>query len=274
MGAASNQTPAASTLAGWKFHDQHIQANQLTTTAISAESTLIAGGPPLLEQLRDTNAAEAVLAPAGLQPGPGGEEATDVSPQLSTKGDIVFPIGMLETAAIQQNKQVQRIFEIGSARSYFIPGRTIQGLNFGRIFFNGPSLLRCLYAVYKDANALTQFGELTEGLFIEHKSEQSPGYGHFLINLQSDLFNQAFGVGFFFKDQKGRWYGAFYCEMAFIVGHQLSISAGSVLLVEGVTAQFDTVRPIDITGAKNFGESFAIASPPAFFVGTPGAVTP
>jgi hypothetical protein len=266
----------APTLAGWKFHDQHIQTNQLSTTAISAESTLVAGGPPMLEQLRDTSANQGVLAEGGtqgtdpLQPtGP-----ADPSPEYTTKSDVVFPIGLLESAAVQQNKQVQRIFEIGSARSYFIPGRTLQGLNLGRIFFNGPSLLRCLYAVYRDANAAVNYPANTQALTIPFKTEQTAGYGQFLINLQSDLFNQPFGLGFFFKDQKNRWYGAFYCEMVFVIGHQLSISAGSVLLVEGVTCQFDTVRPIDIVGAKASGTGLAIGIPPAFAIGAPAPVTP
>ena len=226
---------------------------------------MVTAGPPLLEQMREADSGPDILADVGLQPGSELDQPEN-SPILRTKGDVVFPLGLLETFAMNQSKQVQRIFEIGSARSYFIPGRTVQGLNLGKIFTNGPNLLRSLYAVYRDDGDTVGFSAEVEAVNIPYHPEQTPGYGQFLINLQSDLFNQAFGVAVFFKDQRGRWYGAFYCEMAFIQGHQLSISAGSNLLVEGVSVQFDTCRPIDVTGARQ-ASKFIVSTPPAFSVG-------
>lgn len=274
---APGSSTAAATLNDWRFHDTHVQTNTLDATAITAESTLIAGGPPMLEQFRESdNTAWINDVHAGIQApetqtiDEDGNPISNNSPIYTTTSDVVFPIGLLETFSLNQAKQVQRVFEIGSARSYFIPGRTVQGLNFGRIFFNGPSLLRCLYAVYKDrdpggSSIASGYESMTQAVSIPYHAEQNPGFGHFLINLQSDLFNQHFGIGCFFKDVKGRWYGAFYCEMAMVQSHNLSISAGSTLLVEGASAQFDTVRPIDITGVSRPSD-FLVSTPPAFEV--------
>jgi hypothetical protein len=53
---------------------------------------------------------------------------------------------VLENVGLSQSKQLQRLFEIGSSRSYFIPGRVIGSITLGRVLYHGPSLLKVLYA--------------------------------------------------------------------------------------------------------------------------------
>ena len=48
------------------------------------------------------------------------------------QANVAYPIGVLENVMIGQNKVLQRIFEIGSIRSYFVPGRTIGQFSIGR----------------------------------------------------------------------------------------------------------------------------------------------
>jgi len=276
------------TLNNWNFHDQHIQTNQLESSYISAESTLIAAGPPTLPSLINAGLSsvgsleDRALAESGIQDAPQNlqeqaNDAPDVAPKLATESDVVFPVGLLENFGIGQNKQVQRIYEIGSSRSYFIPGRTLQNLQFSRVFFNGPSLMKALYAVYEDSSAISAYEANLNDVRIAYSSstKNRPGYGQFFINLQSDLFNQPFGLAVMFRDQRSRWYGAFYCEMAYLQGHQFSVSAGSVLIVEGAQAQFDNLVPIDIAG--EVGRSYlnsatvsGINTPPAFETGVGG----
>ena len=181
---------------------------------------------------------------------------------------MVFPIGVLENVGLSQSKQLQRIFEIGSSRSYFIPGRTIGSVTLGRVLYHGPSLLKVLYAHYKQSAAgalnfmnegkgakinvggveipspnatLLDLPQLQKEL---HRVKFNPGFDDLWMNLASDIFNQPTGIAIYFRNQLDMTLGAVYLEECYVQGHQLSISSGSVLLMEGVSLQFDQVRPI------------------------------
>jgi len=240
--------PAATTsLNNWDFHNHHVQEELIGGEFVSAETTLIAAGPP---RLSDIGNGDATLT--------------------SDEGDSVYPIGVLENVGLSQSKQLQRIFEIGSSRSYFIPGRTIGSLTLGRVLYHGPSLLKVLYAHYKqtasddpDTNlmydpkgstvnvggvqvaspnqTLLELPALQAEL---HRIKYTPGVDDLWMNLASDIFNQPTGICIYFRNQLDMTLGAVYLEECYVQGHQLSISSGSVLLMEGVSLQFDRVRPI------------------------------
>ena len=225
----------------WDFHNFNIQQELKGGQFVSAESTLVAAGPPRLELITDI------------------------------EGEAVYPIGLLESVALSQNKQLQRIFEIGSTRSYFIPGRTVGSVSVGRTFYFGPSLLRVLYAYYKssgDVNIGTAVQDntitLSSGRKVMdplaalivgvdentlHKVKRSPGEDYFYIDLASDLFAQPTGMAIYFKDCNGDAISAMYLEDTYVQGHQMSVSSGSVLIMEGASLQYDRIRPIKmITG--------------------------
>lgn len=228
-------------LTKWEFQNYHIQQDLKGGQFVSAESTLIAAGPPSAES-------------AGTSVG-----ALDV-----------YPIGLLESVAVQQNRQLQRIFEIGSSRSYFIPGRTIGSLTIGRTFYFGPSLMRVLYAYYKQtansaqghvgskpSEAVLEIDGITlpdpESALLDnantdslHTLRRNPGYDYFFIDLASDLFAQPTGMAVYFKDANANSVGAFYMNETYIQSHQMTISSGSVLIMEGVSAQFDSITPIKV----------------------------
>lgn len=251
--------PAATTsFNNWDFHNHHVQAELLGGEFVSAETTLIAAGPPRLTDIT------------------GGPTADDGTIDTIDEGDMVFPIGVLENVGLSQSKQLQRIFEIGSSRSYFIPGRTIGSVTLGRVLYHGPSLMKALYAHYKQsaADAPFQFNHKGRGATINvggvqvpdpnatllelptlqqqlHRVKYNPGYDDLWLNLASDIFNQPTGLAIYFRNQLDMTVGAVYLEECYIQGHQLSISSGSVLLMEGVSLQFDQIRPIrmQLTGA-------------------------
>ena len=77
-----------------------------------------------------------------------------------------------------------------------------------------------------------------------HRVKYSPGFDDLWLNLASDIFNQPTGMAIYFRNQLDMTLGAVYLEECYVQGHQLSISSGSVLLMEGVSLQFDRVRPI------------------------------
>lgn len=237
---------ATTDFSNWDFSNYHVQQELQGGQFVSAETSLIASGPPEL----------------------GGTSAYSQVPS-NTVG-TVYPIGLIENAGLSQSKQLQKIFEVGSSRSYFIPGRVIGSVSLGRIFYYGPSLLRVMYAYYTDdgSRSGTPIGTdapdatitledgsstvsplarlLNRGGNTFHKVRQSPGEDYFYINLASDLFHQPTGLAFYFKDANFNSVGAFYLEQVQTQGHQFSVSSGSVLIMEGASAQFDRIVPIKL----------------------------
>jgi len=228
----------------WNFHNHHVQEELMGGEFISAETTLIAAGPPRLSDVGN------------------GDDTIDTG-----EADLVFPIGVLENVGISQSKQLQRIFEIGSSRSYFVPGRTVGSLSLGRVLYHGPSLLKVLYAHYKQSVGDVKFNHRGKDATINvggvqvpdpnatllnlaqlqselHRVKFNPGYDDLWLNLASDLFNQPTGMAIYFRNQLDMTVGGVYLEECYIQGHQMSISSGSALLMEGVSLQFDQVRPI------------------------------
>jgi len=239
---------ATTSLNNWDFHNFHVQTEPLGGEFISAETTLVAAGPPRLSDVT------------------GGNSQQQGALNTADEGDMVYPIGVLENVGVSQSKQLQRIFEIGSSRSYFIPGRVVGSLTIGRIMYHGPSLLKVLYAHYKqtkgnlrflnEANATTtkngvqlpnpnktllEIPSLQSEL---HRVKFNPGYDDMWMNLSSDIFNQPTGLCLYFRNQNDTTVGAVYLEECYIQGHQMSISSGSVLIMEGASLQFDRVVPI------------------------------
>lgn len=219
----------------WDFHKYRVQQELTGGQFVNAESTLIAAGPPHLS------------------------DAGDIT------GESVYPIGLLETFGLQQSRQLQRIFEIGSSRSYFIPGRTIGSITIGRTFYFGPSLLRVLYAYWKgtadgvdigmkepelagtaDEYAASGDQALLAGLPQQRDLYRNPGYGFMLMDLASDLFAQPTGMAVYFKDANTDTLGGFYLEECYVQGHQMTVSSGSVLIMEGASLQYDLLVPIDL----------------------------
>lgn len=230
---------ASTSFSNWDFYNYHVQQDLQGGQFVSAESTLVAAGPPQVSQT------------AG-----GG-----------TTGGI-YPIGLLESVGIQQSKQLQRIFEIGSTRSYFIPGRAVGSISIGRTFYFGPSLLRVLYAYYRNNTNGIDIGTTPAGSTINvsgmevpdpkaqlldvmdansmHQLRRTPGEDYFFIELASDLFAQPTGMAIYFKDANSVSVGAMYLEFCYVQGHQISISSGSVLVMEGVSMQYDRIVPIKV----------------------------
>lgn len=217
----------------WDFYNQRVERDTTAGQFISAETTLIASGPA---DLTNTSGAR------GIE-GDSTKSATDV---------ICYPIGLLESFGLQQNRQLQRIFEIGSSRSYFIPGRNVGSISLGRTMYYGPSLLRVLYAGHSTTGVVTSSiggGTKTE---IAHVLRRRPGFSedNFYIDLASDLFAQPTGLAVYFKDYDEHTAAAFYLQNCYVQGHQFNVSSGSVLIMEGAQLQYDTLVPIQMQAAK------------------------
>jgi len=205
-------TIGKSDYSNWDFYDKRVDTNVNQGEHVNAASTLVASGIP----------------------------------ELGTEGAVdVYPIGVLESAAVQQSVQLQRLFEIGSNRSYFVPGRVIGSLNLGRTFFSGANLIRSLYASFEGTVDGISYTSKTDSTFGIATGVRAPGdKDNFWIDLASDVFQKGFGLAFYFKDAAYNNVGAFYLENCYLQGHSLNISSGSILIMEGCSAQYDRLRPL------------------------------
>ncbi len=238
---------ATTSLNEWKFFDRHVSSELQGGQFISAATILIAAGPPLLSDFAR-----------------GGTSA-----DVTAASEVAFPIGIIENFGLSQNRQLQRMFEIGSKRSYFIPGRTIGSLSLGRVLFFGPSLLRVLYAYYP----VSAVNAAVPGSNVAHKLGtggverplgkrtpnilDEPGFGSqdvtagenadLWLNLASDLFDHPFGLLVYLRDAQNESYGGFYLEDTNLQAHQFNVNASSVLVAEGTSCQYDKMIPVNIT---------------------------
>lgn len=187
--------------------------------------------------------AESVIVAAGF---PSYAEA-DISNMI--------PIGLVENATIQQNKQLQQLFEIGSRRPFFIPGRHQISATLSRVLFNGPSLMKALYRLRNTdvgTTAATISDIQGEELRGSVASDDLPAAGFtgtsdgdsLYINLASEFFNNPFGLGLFIRNQKGDGYGGVYLEECFIQAHQLSIAAQQTVLLENCSLRSTAVHGV------------------------------
>jgi hypothetical protein len=231
----------------WNWAGEHVQSEVKNGEYLSSESTLLLAGPSRFVHLNTAG---------GLT-------------------NSIVPLGLISNMSMSQQRGVQRLYEIGSKRAYFVPGRMFANFNMGRIMFYGPSLMRMLYALAPvGANSeLGPFGApLATGagqpqtppeyaaLFPNTVLASAPGFGgtgtgndtenrDFFINLASELFNVPFGLIVVYKDTRNRPYGAVYLEECYLETHSMGLDSGSIVIGEQVSGLFDTVTPIQLVSA-------------------------
>jgi hypothetical protein len=164
---------------------------------------------------------------------------------------IVYPVGVTQNLNLSHNRQFSRIFELGSERSYFIPGRTIGQLGLSRILYDGPSILRVLYAYYQDLLPETIVPAMFPNIGAAaipnpHNVIVPPGYENFYVNLASDLFTQPIGLMVVVKNNNIDTYGAFYLESCYVPNHTFAVDAQGVIIQESVAVQFEQAIPIAV----------------------------
>ncbi len=204
-------------LTDWTFQTKHVQPeDNLANGHVSSESIVLVAGPPQV----DDN-----FSGAGL-----------------------IPIGVIESATIAQNKQIQQIYEIGSSKSFLIPGRTQINVGLSRILFSGDSILSALYEYQEDNASELDFKEYDH----DDYTGAAPGYptkdtgdGKYFLNLASSYFNHPTGLGMIFHDSDNDAMAMIYLEDCQIRSHQISIGANQTIVMENVNIMADNVFPID-----------------------------
>jgi hypothetical protein len=228
--------PSNQGLANWRFKDDHVQPALDQSKFISFESCLISAGPP---QLTDLAAA-----------------ATGTVPDTDSRTIAVYPIGLIENFTTGQGQSVNKLFEIGSVRSYLFAGRPDGQASFQRILFHGPSALRSIFASYKDANNLfgSLIGNSAPGTQTIKSGNIAPGTisaagqpdHSFWFNLQNILFRNSFGLLLYMKDTAGTPYAGLYYENAMITQQGFGISAGTVSVMEQISLTYERISPVNV----------------------------
>lgn len=209
-----------SSLDNWNFRSYHMGVDQggVNTNAITPENFLVCSGPARLEQL-----------------------GTD----FSTK---VFPLGMLDSVSISQQKMLQQVREIGSRRSYVISSYAMGNMAISRIMYSQASLLRVLSIAKGDLeNIDNPAGAGNSNAFTGNNVPTATASRDFWINLQSEVFDRPQGLLFYILDQRNLPYGAFYAEEAQIQNHNIGFSAQGISIMEQCSLIFDRLVPVAVS---------------------------
>jgi hypothetical protein len=217
----------------WSPYDRFVQAGMVDGQFISAGFTILAAGPPRLANIGGATVAAGALAGAGAD-------------------QIVLPIGVIQNVNLSHNRQFNRIFEVGSERSYFVSGRTMGQLTIARIMYHGPSLLRMLYAYYEDLIPPTTVDAVfanagSATVANPHDVKIPPGYENLYLNLASDLFNQPIGLLLYIRDSNEDTVGAVYMEASYVPNHTWATDAQGVMVQESAAIQFERAVPVAVS---------------------------
>lgn len=217
----------------WQPYNQKVDNSALKEGRFASGAfTMIAAGPPRLAAI-------------------GGA----ASAAQSTKKWAV-PIGIVQNFNLSHNRAFARFFELGSERSYFISGRTVAQAGFGRVLYHGPSLLRVMYAFYRDILPPTVVPSFPPnvmdpavmlGVNNQHNVKIPPGYENIYLNLASDLFSQPCGLLIYMKDSNENTLASMYLEETYIPSHTIATDAQGVVIQEQVALQPERVVPIQVS---------------------------
>jgi len=223
----------------WSPQTHHVQGGLPPGNFLSAKFCLICAGPPMFSQLAlDSDGAASV-----------------------------YPIGLAQNFSHSSNKSVNKLFEVGSGRSYWMFGHSVAQLSLGRVMYHGPSLLRCLWAYYDTTGSsfekikpLTEIGGgcspfaasgSTAGTAARsaglHDVRIPPGYDNLFINLASDLFSQPTGMLLIMKDNQENTVGSFYLEQCVVPNHSFAFDAQSLVVQESCSIMYERMLPLKIS---------------------------
>jgi hypothetical protein len=264
--------PATTSIVNWQRATRHVEAAVRSGRYINAETCLVFAGPPRISDVGGLGNASTQSNSAGFSGGTSSDAILGKTGQ-----DAFYPIGLLEQFNIQQAQNVQKMYEIGSRRSYQAGGRVQVVGSIGRVQFAGPSLLRALYAYYPGAvqmangktvgpggnadsvsRGIVGAGDKSNAVFPDiffeagAKSGVDPESGDnlphsFYINLMSELFSHPFGLGCLLRDNRNVNYAAYYLEDCMITTHSWGVSSTSTLITEGANLQADAAVPMEFS---------------------------
>lgn len=155
----------------------------------------------------------------------------------------LLPIGLVDSVQYQNSPQLQRLFEIGSNRSFFTRGKSAGTISFSKMLADQQNILR----------ALTNNAYRPE---MNIDGPKAPGADSpnpdIMMNLDSEYFAVPFGIMLLFKTRggnggNGKILSASYLEYCMFSGYQFSIAAQAPVIAENVGIEFDRMVPVSLT---------------------------
>lgn len=217
----------------WNPYEHYVTSGLTDGQYHSSQFTRMAAGPPRLSSIGGAAVAAGLLD----------------TPEIA---NVVYDVGLIQSVNIGWSMNLNKVFEIGSTRSYTIPGRVVGQLMMGSVYFHGPSLLRRLWAYYKDSVGPVKVEPLfanmgSEAMANPHDVRVPPGFDNLYLNLQSDLFTQPIGIMLYMKDVNLDSLGAVYFESVYVPTHNYSTDANGVMMQEQITGQFERMVPVAVS---------------------------
>jgi len=241
-------------MANWDFRNNHVQEGIDKVAFPTAETILLSAGKASF----DENSTAATVT-AGADGG--------INRTLSADFQA---LGLIENFAINQNMGNSKIFEVGSSRSYVIPGKYTGAMNLSRVLGFEDSLLKLLWKKTSVAQALASNVAALPSNSLPGAKDPSQGDNateQLWMNIGSHIFLEQIGILFWIvstvskRIEKGADetvspitiadlsddYGAFYLEYGTLTGHQFGANAGAVVLMENVGLMFERMVPVSVT---------------------------
>lgn len=160
---------------------------------------------------------------------------------LNGDASILVPIGLCDGIQMQADVGLQRLFEIGSNRSFFTRGKTQSALTLGRMLADQSNILYALsnvaYRPLQDANGMNAGGADSPNPFI-------------MMNIDSEYFAVPFGMLMIMKTRGGGDEGfgevlsAVYLESCMFANYSFQIASQMPVIVENVSIQYDRAVPV------------------------------
>lgn len=153
------------------------------------------------------------------------------------------PIGLVDGVNYQQTPQLQRLFEIGSNRSFFTRGKTMSYITFSKMIADQKNLLLALMQnAYVGSNT-------TNGTL----ASPTAGDKEIAFNLDSEYFGHPFGLMMVFKTRggtttegEGKLLAAVYLEYCMFSNYNFNLSAQSPVIMDNISIEFDRTVPVDL----------------------------
>lgn len=160
-------------------------------------------------------------------------------------GDIasLLPIGLTDGISFQSAPQLQRLFEIGSNRSFFTRGKSISSVTLSKMLADQNNVLS---ALSKNAYRPSTNSDGPKAPGADAPNPQ------ILMNMDSEYFNIPFGLMLMFKTRgggtgTGKILSCVYLEYCMFASYNFSIASQAPVIMENVAIEFDRTVPVNLT---------------------------
>jgi len=224
----------ATSLLGFNWQEENVQPEIKNASGfITSESHVLGFAPPRLSQI-----------------------VAGINPTLSAFDIPVVLGGVVENYSVANGQQVIKIYEIGSVRSYLLAARADGQISLNRVLLNNQSLMRMMYAAYKDSrgrfNAL--IGNSSPGVQTIDVGNSLPGTvntngngtNDFFFDMQNPIFRAPFGTMIFMKSADNKPYSAMFFEDCLISSHGFASSSSGVVIQEAASMRFGRAVPVNV----------------------------